>query len=115
MDARYIANMLLALEGNPQVALWRWTDKGSQYYSLNFTCGLDPEGFVCLSTGDCNITNMVKDSEMKESWENSALIIDYKNIVETVLTMKEVLPALMGVDKNFDKLIAEKLKEKDNG
>ena len=36
-------------------------------------------------------------------------------ILEAVLGMKTILPALMGIDKSFDELIEQKLKEEDGG
>jgi len=37
-------------------------------------------------------------------------ILNYSAIFEAVLSQKKMLPALMGIDDGFDKLIAERLK-----
>lgn len=83
---------------------------------LNIAGGRSPEGYVCLSTGGCNITDIIKEAEKKGMKENPwSDYVDYKKVVEVLLENKEMLPAFMGIDKNFDKIIAEKLKEKNNG
>ena len=114
MRAEYIANRLLALKGNPQVFIVSVTKESSAVFrhdTLNFSLGNSPEGFVELIRENW-VTRIIKEKKMIDPLEDCSPIFDHKKVINALLENKKVLPAFIGVDKNFDKIIAEKLKEK---
>jgi len=117
MHAHDLGNFLLSLKDNPMVLLWEWDEESysARHWILNSSGGKHAEGYVYLNRGlfmSDVITRAEKTGMKENSWEKS---IDFKKILDSILNQKEWLPALMGIDENFDKLIAEKLKEKDDG
>lgn len=112
MDAQYIGKRLLSLPDNPEVIIGRETKHGRRYDTLNFSCGRAPEGFVELIFECWVRPEMLEGKEYIDPWKGENTLIDFKKVLNAVLENKKMLPALMGVDENFDKLIEEKLREK---
>ncbi len=116
MKAYELANVLLSLKDNPSVILWQWVDNQSGYYGerqrlLNFASGKVGNGYFQLTSG-LRITGEMIEDMKKDMVDNLPQdVIDYDKVLKAVMKQKKLLPTLIGIDKNFDKLIAEKLKE----
>ena len=115
MRARYMANRLLSLKGDPQCVLHQWDSrKGGvdKILPLNFGATQVREEFIVFRTEPFNTTKeFFSEEQVPDVFDNGDPVLDYKKIVDTILENKEMLPTLMGLDENLDKIIAEKLRE----
>lgn len=113
MQAHDLGNFMLSLNDNPTVCLWKWTDKGTRFRHLNIAGGRKAKGYVYLSQSEFDSTKTLKEAEKKGMEDvDEQVVIDFSKIIKHLLENKKMLPAFIGIDKNFDKIIAEKLKEK---
>lgn len=112
MKASYLANTLLSFEGDSECVIHQWDhNNGSQYYGLNFACTQSKKNFI-IFTKNLDMTQYLdKVKTIPDQWLDGNSVIDYKNIFQKILSVKELLPLLIGLDKNLDKIIAERMKE----
>ena len=114
MRARYMANILLSLKSDPQCVLHEWDSRKGidKIYPLYFSVTQVREGFVVFRIEHDDMLNeYLSEEQVPDVFDNGDPVLNYKKIVDTILENKEMLPTLMGLDENLDKIIAEKLRE----
>lgn len=110
MDAKELRSIVSAFPDDADPMVWRWDGKRSYHTYLEFACNQNIKDKILFKLG-CNISR----KESDDWWEkcpdqfNDMKTPDYKEIVKKILTMKEMLPALLGLDPDLDEQICQAL------
>jgi len=106
MNAKELCKTIQAFPDNAIPMVWRWNGNISYHSYLEFTCKQNIKDKILFRLG-CDVLRIESD----DWWEkcpdqfNNMKTVDYKEIVEKLLKLKEILPALLGLDEDLDRLI----------
>jgi hypothetical protein len=110
MDAKRLRKIISAFPDNATPMVWRWNGKVSFHSYLEFASKQNIKEKILFRLG-CNVDR----KETDKWWEkcpdqfNNMRTPDYKEIVEKILQLKDMLPALLGLDEDLDLQIHQAL------